>query len=206
MQQRRELVIGLASQRVVQVERFDGLEEYSGQPACQHRRNEQRQQHNEHDPRRGRRECAERAVRRGGNTQYIAVFQPYCVIKRLFGERFGQSAVLARAVLHGLLDLRTDRVVFHLSGIHAVVIQHRAVRRDQCQTVVVDGPERRKLLPDVVHRRQIAALAHQPLAHIAREPGMDGSQQKPGRQQQRDERREKDTAENALSHVCSPMR
>ena len=51
VQQRRQLVIGFALHRLMQVERFDRLEEQTGQPACQHSCNQQRQQDDQHNPR-----------------------------------------------------------------------------------------------------------------------------------------------------------
>ena len=206
VQQRRQLVIGFALHRIMQVERFDRLEEQTGQPACQQRRDQQRQQDDQHNPRRRIRQCAEHAVRSCGNTQNIAVFQAHRVIKRLLSEGFRQTVVLARAVLLCRRNLRTDGVVLHLGGIHAVVVQHRAVLRDQRQTVGIYRAEFLQLLPDVIHRRQVAALRHQPLPHVIGQTGVNCQQQQPGRQQQRDKRCEKNAAEYALSHVCSPMR
>ena len=60
--------------------------------------------------------------------------------------------------------------------------------------------------PDVIHRRQVAALRHQPPPHVIGQTSVNCQQQQPGRQQQRDKRCEKNAAEYALSHVCSPMR
>ena len=52
VQQRRQLVIGFALHRIMQIECFDRLEEQTGQPACQQRRDQQRQQDDQHNPRR----------------------------------------------------------------------------------------------------------------------------------------------------------
>ena len=97
-------------------------------------------------------------------------------------------------------------MVLHLGGIRAVVVQHRAVLRDQRQTVGVHRAALLQFLPNVIHRRQVAALRYQPLPHIIGQTGVNRQQQQPGRQQQRDKRREKNAAEYALSHVCSPIR
>jgi len=93
-------------------------------------------------------------------------------------------------------------VVLHLGGIRAVVVHHSAVLRDQRQTVGIYRAELLQLLPDVIHRRQVAALRHQPPPQT----GVNCQQQQPGRQQQRDKRCDENAAEYALSHVCSPMR
>ena len=93
-----------------------------------------------------------------------------------------------------------------IARIRAVVVQHRAVLRDQRQTVGIYRAELLQLLPDIIHRRQVAALRHQPLPHVIGQTGVNCQQQQPGRQQQRDKRCEENAAEYALSHVCSPMR
>ena len=51
VQQRGKLVVRIVFERRVQVERNDRLEEYMGQPACQQRSHQQRQQNNHHNPR-----------------------------------------------------------------------------------------------------------------------------------------------------------
>ena len=53
----------------------------------------------------------------------------------------------------------------------------------QRQTVGIHRAELLQFLPDVIHRRQVAALRHQPLPHVIGQTGVNCQQQQPGRQQ-----------------------
>ena len=53
VQKRRQLIIRIIFERFMQIERHNRRQKHMGQPACQQRRHQQRQQHDEHNPRRG---------------------------------------------------------------------------------------------------------------------------------------------------------
>ena len=175
----------------MQVERHDRLEEHMGQPACQHRCHQQRQQDDQHDPRRGRGQGAQRAVRCGRDAQHHAVPQPQRIVIGLLGQRVGQAAGFAHALFHRRRNLRARRMVFHSAYVALVVIQHRAVFPNQGDPVRIHPADPRQLLPVVVldGRSDVAAFIGQPPAHIVGQAGMHRNQQQRRGQQQGDERR-----------------
>ena len=127
VQQGGKLVICRVFQWVMQIERGNRREKDMGQAAREQGRNEQRQQHHEHDPRRRARKRPESAVRGGGNTQKIAVFEPQRVVIGLLRKGLGKTAVLTDAGFGGLLNFGAAEVVFHAGGAVLVVIEHGAI-------------------------------------------------------------------------------
>ena len=163
----------------MQVERFDRLEEQTGQPARQQRRVWQRQQDDQRQSTATPRQCAEHA---GSAVAEMRRISP--VFRRTARNKTSAQPVASTdgcpcpvPFFCATAATRTDGVVLHLEAfvrlLHAVPSWRRPAsngRRTPSRTPPVS--------PNVIHRRQVAAC-YQPPPHVIGQTGVNRQQQQP---------------------------
>ena len=123
--------------RVVRVNGVDGRDNLFCQPRGEQEREHEREQRHKADRlREPKHERPERELH-DRETEHRPVRQPLRGVKLAVGERRGVTARLARAGLKRLADLLALEMVFHARGVRLGVEEHRAVRADPGDAVIV---------------------------------------------------------------------
>ncbi len=136
-QQRRELLVGVIFQGVLQIQGIHGLCDAAGHAAGQdpgedQRHSDDRQNGGEHTQKQHAHGDAA-----GGQAQDRAVRQQPGVVEGLFQQGGTVTAGLTGAVGQGLTDLLALGVVLHGRGVSLRIIEHRAVGAEPGDAVVV---------------------------------------------------------------------
>ena len=139
-QERRELLIGVVFQRMLEVERVERLDDALGQTAREQAR--EHEQH-DHDEQNGLERSEQQRAHRGaagGQAQHGAVREAARAVNGLLQQRRAVAARAARAGLQRLADLLALKMVLHLRGVRLRVVEHRAVGGDpgDAETVGLD--------------------------------------------------------------------
>ena len=137
LEQRRELLVGIVVERVLEIEAVERVDDAPRQPSGQQAGENER--HDEHDQQRLDHADGDHADRRAadGNAQHRAVVQTLGVVHGLFHERRGIARALAGAGRQRLTDLGAQGVVLKALGVGLRVVQDAAVGRDPCQAAAV---------------------------------------------------------------------
>ena len=137
LEQRRELLIGVVIERVLEIEAVERIDDAPRQPSGQQAGENER--HDEHDQQRLNHADSDHADRRAadGNAQHRAVVQTLGVVHGLFHERRGIARALAGAGRQRLTDLGARGVVLKALGVGLRVVQDAAVGCDPCQAAAV---------------------------------------------------------------------
>ena len=152
-QQRRQLLVGVVIQRMLQIQPVQGLDDAAGHAAGQQARQDQR--HHQHQQQRlehGQQQHAP-GDPGGGQAQHRAVGQAPGVIQRFLQQRGAVAAALAHAGGQRLLHLLTLGMVLHGGRVGPGVVQHRAVGLHPGDAVVVGGQLAQVCFALALHRR-----------------------------------------------------
>ena len=206
-QQRRQLLIGVVFQRVLQIQGIQRGGDPAGQTARQKARQHQGcgggqqngRQHSQHQHAHG--------SPADGNAQHRAVRHTLGIVAGLFQQGAGIAGGAAGAGAQGLPDLQAVAVVLQAFGVALGVAQHRAVGGDPGQAVAV----RRELVQIVAalgfHRGgcQLQLILELGLLHGGKIAVQAGHDDDHPRQQHSHGGQHKRT-ENFLGHPCSSSR
>ena len=127
-QQRRQLLIGVVVQRVLQIQPVQRLHHPSGRPARQECGKSHRQQRHHDDGVEHPKNQHPYRFLTAGNAEHRAVRQAHRLIEHLFRQRLGIAGAAAAAAGERLPDLLPLAMIFHGLRIRSGVIQHCAVR------------------------------------------------------------------------------
>ena len=205
VEQRRNFLIALVVQRVLQVQMIERLHDLLGQPPRQQAGQEQRRgQHHQHRLQQSQHQPPRRCPA-DGNTQHRAVLQPTGKVQGLFHQGGGIAGALPLPQLQGVLNFRAVLVVLHLARIRLRVIKNAAVLPYPCQTVAfrlqagkvafsffLHGGDRQTELVPQLALLQVFKIAVQAIQN----------NQKAG--QQHHARHQQDGAENSFIHTLVP--
>ena len=147
-QQRRQLLVGIVLQRMLQIQPVQRLGDTPCQPPGQHARQDQRRRQHQQN---GLQHVQHQHSRRhpdGGQTQHRAVRQPLGVVHGFLQQRTAVPAALALAGSQRLLYLLPLGVVLHGFRVGLCVVHHRAVRPHPCDAVLV-GLQRTEIVRPV---------------------------------------------------------
>ena len=114
--------------RLIQVDVVDRLNDGFGNPRGQHKGEYKRDQNHHADRLRKPQHQDPNRILRHRKPDHRAVRQPLRTVKVLLRYRIGISAAFAITTLQRLLHLFPFQMVFHLSRIRFIIIQHRTVR------------------------------------------------------------------------------
>ena len=207
LEQRRELLIGVVIERVLEIEAVERIDDAPRQAPGQHAGEDER--HNEHEQQRLEHTDGDHADRRSadGDAQHRAVREPLGIVHGLFHKRRGIARALARAGAQRLTDLGARGVVFKALGIGPGVVQNAAVGRDPRQAVAPGRQLREIVRAAAFHggrgeAQLIAQLVFFHAAEIAVEKAHDDQQAR----QQHGAGHEEDGLKDFLGHVVASMR
>ena len=152
-QQRRQLLVGVIVQRVLQIQPVQRLDDAAGHPPGQHAGQDQR--HHQHQQQRleyGQQQHAPGDAG-GRQSQHRAVRQSLGVIQCFLQQRGTVTAALAHAGGQRLPHLLPLGVVLHAGGIGLRVVQHRAVAPQPGDAVAVGLQLAQIVRALLLHRR-----------------------------------------------------
>ena len=206
-EQRRQLLIGVVVQRMLQIQLVERLDDVLRQPLGKHRRKHQHDQKQNHDGLEHPHHQHPHGRPADGDAQHRPVVQPARIVQGLFQKRGGIAGAFSRSVLQRLADLAAVRVAGKLACVGLCVVQHRAVRghpgqaeagrRDLLQifrSVSADARDRKaEVVPDLPLLR---------VGRIAVHARDDHNQTR----QQNHRRHKHNGAENFLRHVLPSSR
>ena len=207
LEQRRELLIGVVIERVLEIEAVERIDDAPRQTPGQHAREDERR--NEHEQQRLEHTDGDHADRRSadGDAQHRTVREPLGIVHGLFQKRRGIARALARAGAQRLTDLGARGVVFKALGIGLGVVQNAAVGRDPRQAAA-PGRELREIVRAAAFHggrgeaQLVAQLVFFHAAEVAVEKAHDDQQAR----QQHGAGHEEDGLKDFLGHVVASMR
>ena len=206
-EQRRKFFISVVVQRTLEVQLVERLHDSARDAPCQHRRQDERQNH---DDQNGLHHADEQHARRraaDGDAQHAAVRKLARAVHRLLQKGGGIARALALAVFTRLPDLLAVGVIFKALRVGHGVGKHRAVGRDPRQAVAVGRNAGEVVLPAALHRdggklQLVAELLFLNAAEIFVQAPQDDEQ---ARQQHR-ARDQQDRMKDLFGHALPSIR
>ena len=136
-EQRRDFVVGLRLERVIEIDGVERLDNAAGEPFRQKRaENHGGEQNDQHRLKHAKQQHRERLLR-NADTEHAPVVHTPCDVDRLFKKRLRIPAAFALAGGERLLYFLARGMVLHRACVSLRIVEHRAVRRDPRQAVAV---------------------------------------------------------------------
>ena len=207
LEQRRELLIGVVIERVLEIEAVERIDDAPRQPSGQQAGEDER--HDEHDQQRLDHADGDHADRRAadGDAQHRTVVQALGIVHGLFHERRGIARALAGAGSQRLADLGARGVVLKALGVGPGIVQDAAVSRDPRQAAAVGRQPGQIVRAAVLNGRRgevqlVAQLVFLHAAEVIVQKAHDDQQAR----QQHAPGHEQDGLKDLFGHVVASMR
>ena len=136
-EQRRDFVVGLRLERMIQINGVERLDNAVGEPLGKKRaENHGGEQNDQHRLKHAKQQHRER-LPRDADAEHAPVVHALCDVDRLFKKRLRIPAAFALAGGQRLLYFLARGMVLHRACVCLRIVKHRAVRRDPRQAVAV---------------------------------------------------------------------